>query len=1056
MIRNRTNAALLVLGTCFLLFLAPHLGAQVYFEYDLSGNLVMQTAAVPTGPPVFQELGPQYAGAYSNGLLTVSVPVTGAGPFTYQWLFNGVALSGATSDTYLLTNATASNLGNYQLVATGSGGTVTSAVVNVSFFDPSGNGLPVAWELAYFGTNGVNPNADPDADGVSNYQEYLDGTNPTNHNSVMPRLWIADVPGGTVSVVPLKAEYQWGDTVQVTATPNPGWSFYGWSGSLLVYGTASLTVVMNNSVLLTPSYSGPVLTWGDDNSGQGDLPSSLGPVAAIAAGFDSSLALQTNGTVVAWGYNFEGQCTVPEGLSNVVAIAAGYDHSLALVSNGTVVAWGDDTYGECTVPAGLSNVVAVAGGDGFSLALQANGTVAGWGDNFYGAVSVPAGLANVVAIAAGYEHGLALRGDGTLAAWGLNQEGQAAVPAGLDNVVAIAAGDRFSLALRGDGTVVGWGLNTSGQATVPEGWSLTNVVAIAAGGNFSLALRGDGAVSAWGDNGWWQVYDAPLYADNITAIAAGGYYGLALFSNGAPAIVSPPVHNYAYSGTTVLLNAGVAGAPPLSYQWSLDGTDLDGATNATLALTNVEPGDSGVYSWVATNLLGAVSNVASVLTVSNSAPIVLIQPGNWASPLGSNATFSVTVDGSPPFAYQWQFGGTNIAGATQSTLSLTNVAAGNWGSYGVVVSNAFGTTFSTSATLAQVTSLVVAWGDNYSGETNIPPGLGDVVAIAAGDGFCLALQANGTVAAWGNDRYGQTDIPATLSNVTAIAAGDDFSLMLKKDSTVVALGDDSWGQVDVPAGLSNVVGIAAGDDFSLALRADGTVVGWGDDSLSQVDVPAGLSNVVAISAGWYFSLALKADGTVVAWGDTNGPINVAEGLSGVAAIAAGEDTAMASQSNGTVVVLQSYNYQVPTPASVTNAVAVAIGEDFLLALLANGTVVAWNYSGVLQTNSVPTGLTNVVAIAANDASTLAMAIVRGGSVVPSNNLVLGSPTWLANRQFQFTVSGGATGQGYTMLASTNLFNWITLTNGSITNSPFLFSDPAASNYPRRFYRVTTP
>lgn len=42
------------------------------------------------------------------------------------------------------------------------------------------NGLPVAWELTYFQMTGVNPNADPDHDGMSNYQEYLAGTNPTN------------------------------------------------------------------------------------------------------------------------------------------------------------------------------------------------------------------------------------------------------------------------------------------------------------------------------------------------------------------------------------------------------------------------------------------------------------------------------------------------------------------------------------------------------------------------------------------------------------------------------------------------------------------------------------------------------------------------------------------------------------------------------------------------------------------------------------------------------------------------------------------------------------
>ncbi len=827
MMRHRTNAAVLVLGTCFLLFLAPHLGAGVYCEYDLAGNLVTRTTAVATAPPAFQQLAPQYAGAYSNGVLAISVPVTGAGPFTYQWLFNGAALSGATNDTYLLNNATASNLGNYQLVATGSGVAVTSAVVNVSFFDPNGSGLPVAWELAYFGTNGVNPYADPDFDGVSNYGEFLDGTNPTNHTSVMPRLWIADdVPGGTVSVVPLKAEYQWGDTVQVTATVNAGWVFEGWNGSnaapALAFSpffnaNASLTLVMTNSVLLKPSYSGPVLTWGSDWYGQMDLPSSLGPVAAIAAGFLFSLALQTNGTVVAWGDNFEGECMVPEGLSNVVAIAAGYDHSLALVSNGEVVAWGDDTYGESTVPAGLSDVVAIAAGQSFSLALRANGTVAGWGDDFYGAASAPAGLGNVVAIAAGYEHSLALRGDGTVAGWGLNAEGQAAVPAGLDNVVAIAAGDRFSLALRGDGTVVGWGLNTAYQTTVPA--DVTNVVAIAANSDWSLALQGDGQLHAWGNNGSGQVLDVEWLAGYFVAIAAGGGHGLALFNDGAPAIVGPPVNNYAYSGTTVLLNAGVAGERPLSYQWSLNGTNLAGATDANLTLTNVQPGDSGVYSWVATNTLGAVTNVASVLTVSNSAPIVLGQPGNWAAPLGSNATFSVTVDGSPPFAYQWQLDGTNIAGATQSTLNLTNVAAANLGSYRVAVSNALGTTLSASATLAQVTSLVVAWGPY--GETNIPPGLGDVAAVATGSGFCMALQANGTVAAWGEDSSGETDVPATLSNVVAIAAGDDFSLMLKKDGTVVALGDDSWGQVDVPAGLSNVVAIAAGREFSLALQRMG-------------------------------------------------------------------------------------------------------------------------------------------------------------------------------------------------------------------------------------------
>ena len=36
--------------------------------------------------------------------------------------------------------------------------------------DSDGNGLPDAWERQYFGVVGVNPNADPDGDGLSNFQ----------------------------------------------------------------------------------------------------------------------------------------------------------------------------------------------------------------------------------------------------------------------------------------------------------------------------------------------------------------------------------------------------------------------------------------------------------------------------------------------------------------------------------------------------------------------------------------------------------------------------------------------------------------------------------------------------------------------------------------------------------------------------------------------------------------------------------------------------------------------------------------------------------------------
>jgi len=63
--------------------------------------------------------------------------------------------------------------------------------------DSNGNGLPDAWQRTYFGTLGVDPNADPDGDGMSNKQEYIAGTNPTNSAD---KLLITDfntTPGGS-------------------------------------------------------------------------------------------------------------------------------------------------------------------------------------------------------------------------------------------------------------------------------------------------------------------------------------------------------------------------------------------------------------------------------------------------------------------------------------------------------------------------------------------------------------------------------------------------------------------------------------------------------------------------------------------------------------------------------------------------------------------------------------------------------------------------------------------------------------------------------------------
>src|SRR5262249_49325009 len=67
---------------------------------------------------------------------------------------------------------------------------------------------------------------------------------------------------------------------------------------------------------------------------------------------------------------------------------------------------------------------------------------------------------------------------------------------------------------------------------------------------------------------------------------------------------------------------------------------------------------------------------------------------------------------------------------------------------------------------AQSISLA-SWGDNASGQTNIPPEATNLVAVAAGYSFNLAARADGSVLAWGDNSLGQTNVPPAATNVVA-------------------------------------------------------------------------------------------------------------------------------------------------------------------------------------------------------------------------------------------------------------------------------------------------
>jgi len=290
---------------------------------------------------------------------------------------------------------------------------------------------------------------------------------------------------------------------------------------------------------------------------------------------------------------------------------------------------------------------------------------------------------------------------------------------------------------------------------------------------------------------------------------------------------------------------------------------------------------------------------------------------------------------------------------------------------------------------------VVVWSNRVS-LTNVPPGLTNIIALAAGRDHLLALTSEGRVAAWGgNTQLGDfpaTNVPPVLSGVTAIAAGSTHSLALKSDGTVVAWGDNKYGQTNVSLGLSNVIAVAAGNYQSLALKTDGRVVAWGAKGISfppynynmLTNVPAGLSNVAGIAAGFDHNLALKSDGQVVAWG-FSGVSSVPVDVTNAIAVACGQvgsistsmttfdlalraDDAIAPRREGPVVFWVTGTYVQlgypwispwPPPSGLSNVVAIAAGGHGM-ALRADGSMTIWG----LTNPPPPAGLSNIIGIAA--------------------------------------------------------------------------------------------
>src|SRR5439155_842355 len=104
--------------------------------------------------------------------------------------------------------------------------------------------------------------------------------------------------------------------------------------------------------------------------------------------------------------------------------------------------------------------------------------------------------------------------------------------------------------------------------------------------------------------------------------------------------------------------------------------------------------------------LVASNNLAVGVTDVQLPPLILTPPQDQTVTNGATVTFTATVSGTPPLAFQWQFNGVDLSGAINPSLTLSNVSLASAGSYRLRVTNNVGTASSAAALLTVVVSPV--------------------------------------------------------------------------------------------------------------------------------------------------------------------------------------------------------------------------------------------------------------------------------------------------------------------------------------------------------------
>jgi len=253
---------------------------------------------------------------------------------------------------------------------------------------------------------------------------------------------------------------------------------------------------------------------------------------------------------------------------------------------------------------------------------------------------------------------------------------------------------------------------------------------------FNNSNSGITTVLSYGPNSS-DKYTAYYFRKQFTVSSLAGISGATLEYQRDDGVV------FYLNGTEILRNNILSGAPVYYSDLCTNASDNGASIFAAQIPTNLLV--SGINTLAAevhqSSRTSSDSLFDARLTLTGTivAPAITAPPSGLTRTNGQSASFNVGVGGTAPFEYQWQFGDTNLDGATASFLDLPVVSPQDAGNYRVTVANAAGAVTSAVATLTVIVPPLDSdsdgMPDEWEQDNGLQVGVNDANLDADGDGM---------------------------------------------------------------------------------------------------------------------------------------------------------------------------------------------------------------------------------------------------------------------------------------------------------------------------------